>query len=191
MSLVEVMVALGIFMLLAGGALTAVVQSRKMAEDNVAQSIARTVAQGIIEQARSAPGLTMDTNATSLPLRFAKVGTAGANFAGIEQKTIPFAASATDFSSVGAPSIPSDLSSPGLGVLLDVESRKPTGQVIRPARYMPMEVSLMRVDNSSLHRYVAVALRYRWQPPTRNHPGVPPTWMMREIRTIIPYTSTP
>ena len=207
MTLVEVMVAFFLFTLLAAAALTAVIQSRKMAEDNVAQAIARTVAQGIIEQVRLNLGLvkaitlrepvvdpapSVPCSPLSIPMRFTKLSDDGTDFAAITQRNIPMHvdtdANANDWFDVGAldPAVPSSV----LGVLLDVEYRDAANAVIRPARYMKMQVNLKRLANDPVQNYVAVVLSYRWQPPARNATSGTTTWVTREIRTIIPYTDT-
>lgn len=53
LTLVEVMVAVGVLTMLAGGMLAALIQSRKLTEGSIYQSSANTVMQGYIEQIKN------------------------------------------------------------------------------------------------------------------------------------------
>ena len=55
MTIVELMIAFALFTLMSLGSLTALIQTRKMSENNVAQETAAVIAQGIIEQVQLNP----------------------------------------------------------------------------------------------------------------------------------------
>jgi prepilin-type N-terminal cleavage/methylation domain-containing protein len=185
LTLVEVMMAMALFAILMAGALTAVLQTRRMAENNIGMAVARTVAQGIIEQARLEGGtLRKNPAPTHLPLRF--IGGDDKNFAAISQSQLEIG----KWTPVGAlnPLDPAKV----LGVLLDVEQRDASGNVIRPARYMPMEVNFRIIANEEVRRHLVVAIQYKWESPAnRVAAGSDPNWgRTREIQTAIAYAST-
>ncbi len=185
MTIVEVMISFVVFIMLAMGTLSAVLQSRKISEDNVAQATAAVVAQGIIEQVQLNPYADItDPTATNYPnLYFKFNGTDFNNLVNIQQDNVPW--NLATFSDIGAHTIPTDPTSPILGVLIDVQYMAADGvTIIRPARYMKMQVIATRTIDSA-NNNVEVVLTYRWQPPSRNNPGIAtPTWITRELRTI-------
>lgn len=189
MTLLEVMVSFIIFTMVAMGTLTAVVQSRKMSEDNVAQATATVIAQGILEQVQLAtwdtltdPTLTDTTqpNYLNLALRFA--GTSTSNLASIQQFQLPWETDATIFDPIGAYNTINDPTSGVKGILIDTEYLV-ASTVLRPPRFMKMQVNLARTIHTNEHN-IEVVLTYRWQPPSRNLGTGTPTWLTRQLRTI-------
>jgi type II secretory pathway pseudopilin PulG len=187
LTLIEVMIAVTMFAILMAGALVAVLQTRRMAENNIGMAVARTVAQGIIEQARLESPVIREPGASSLPIRF--IGTDSMNFAAISQRQLPIETDPDVWTRVGALKNPADPSSEILGVLLDVQQKDALGNVIRPAKYMEMEVNFRVTANESVRRYAAVELRYRWKSPVRRTDGSDHGWITREVRTAIPFAT--
>lgn len=179
MSLVELMVAFSMFTIMALGALTALIQTRKMSENNVAQATAAVIAQGIIEQIHLSGYANVAADAT-LPLNFAGPRPAGI-LSEIQSFNLPWASDSTTFTDIGTRADSSNPSSPILGVLLDLDYRS-GGNVIRPRRYMPMQVNLQR-DVHIADDNIAIILTYRWQPPSGNGAANTP-YVTRELRTI-------
>ncbi len=178
MTLVEVLVAFTLFMIMAMGILAAMVQTRKISENNAAQAIAVSIAQGIIEQVQLI-GYTNLTNDANLPLKF--TGQTGANLAGLQQFSLPWAADATTFTDIGALTDPTNPASAILGVMLDFDYRN-GATVVRPARYMKMRVNLQRTLHT-VDDNVEIILTYSWQLPTGNGSATG-RYLTREIRTI-------
>jgi hypothetical protein len=181
-TLVETLVALGLFSLMALGSLSALIQTRKMSEDNVAQATAAVIAQGIIEQVQLNPyeAVSDTTSSPNLELKFTGANTN--NLASIQQYDLPWAPNATTFTEIGARVNPADTSSPILGVLLDLDYKVGT-TVIRPGRYMKMRVNIRRTANPN-NDNVEIILTYSWQPPSRNNGVGTQTYLTRELRTI-------
>lgn len=182
LSLVELMISFSLFTIMALGSLTALLQTRKMSEDNVAQATAAVIAQGIIEQVQLNPYTAIVDTAGSPNLALKFTGANSNNLASIQQYALPWATDSTTFTEVGAQADPTDPTSPVLGVLLDL-AYMDGSTVIRPARYMKMRVNVMRTVNSGNHN-VEVVMTYQWQPPSRNYGSMGPTYLTREIRTI-------
>lgn len=181
LSLVEVMAATVLFTMMSLGTLAALLQTRKMSEDNVAQATAAVIAQGIIEQVQLNPYAALEDTASSPNLELKFTGTNSNNLASIQQYLLPWAADATTFTEIGARSDPSDPTSPILGVLIDLEY-KDGNRVIRPSKYMKMQVNVRRFVNSGDDN-VQIVMLYSWQPPSRNSGGNV-TYLTRELRTI-------
>lgn len=182
LSLVEVMVAFGLFSIMALGSLSALLQTRKMSEDNVAQATAAVIAQGIIEQVQlnSYAAISDTTTSPNLELKF--TGSNTNNLASIQQYDLPWATDTTTFTAIGARVDPEDISSAILGVLLDLDY-KDGAKVIRPGRYMKMRVNIRRTVHSSDDN-VEIVLTYQWQPPSRNNMAGDNVYLTRELRTI-------
>lgn len=183
MTLVELMIAFTLFSIMSLGAITALLQTRKMSEDNVAQATAGVIAQGIIEQVQLNPyGDIRDVAGTpNLELKF--TGASTNNLASIQQYNLPWAPDTTTFTEIGARVDPSDPTSAIVGVLIDFEYKSEDGlSVIRPARYMKMRVNVVRNvhDNDD---NVEIILTYAWQPPSRVRTGGD-FYVTREIRAI-------
>jgi prepilin-type N-terminal cleavage/methylation domain-containing protein len=187
LTLVEVMIAVLIFGIMFAGVLSAITQTHRFAERNMAMAVARSVAQGIIEQARLEAAEIRRPTATTLPLRF--IGNDVNNFAAISQRNIPIEAVPGVWTAVGALEDPTDPASAVLGVLLDAEQRDASNNIIRPAKYMDMEVNFRITANEDVRRYLTVELRYRWIPPVNQLSGSA-NWIEREVRTAIAYSST-
>ena len=188
MTILEVMMASVFFIMLSVGAASALIQARKMSEDNVSQETATIIAQGILEQVHLNPYDNIANKSTTntayndyLSLKFTSDNTAN-NLASIQQFDLRWRTDATIFDPVGEFNIPGNNTSGVRGVLIDVEYRN-GATVIRPARYMQMQVNLTRTINEILDN-VEVVLTYSWQPPSRNKPGQPAVYATREIRTI-------
>jgi len=84
MSLIEVMIAMVVFMVLAMGLTSAVVQSQRMSHNNVLQNTAYTVAQGYLEQIRSllpaeVEAALDDPDGVALPTQGVSALTVGSN----------------------------------------------------------------------------------------------------------------
>src|SRR6478736_2037096 len=84
-TLVEIMIAFGVFSIMALGSITALLQTPRMSEDNVAQATAAVIAQGIIEQVQlNGYSAVADTAGTpNLELKFTGANTN--NLASIQQ----------------------------------------------------------------------------------------------------------
>lgn len=182
LSLVEVMAAMILFTMMSLGTLAALLQTRKMSEDNVAQATAAVIAQGIIEQVQLNPYTAIEDTAGSPNLELKFTGANTNNLASIQQYLLPWAPDATTFTEIGARVDPSDPTSAVLGVLLDLDYKAADGTVIRPGRYMKMRVNVRRVVNSGDHN-VEILMTYSWRPPSRNT-GNNVTYLTRELRTI-------
>lgn len=178
MSLLEVAIASFLFTLMAVSTLTAMMTARKMAENNVAQATAAIIAQGIMEQVQLV-GYTPLTSNTTLPITF--TGPSTSNAAVAQSFDLPWAADATTFTDIGSHSDPTDLTTPIVGVLIDV-AYKNGSTVIRPARYMKMKVNLRRTVHTADDN-VEIILTYSWQPPS-GYGANASRYITREIRTI-------
>jgi type II secretory pathway pseudopilin PulG len=182
MTLTEVMIAFGIFSIMSLGSITALLQTRKMSEDNVAQATASVIAQGIIEQVQLNGYDTISDTVGSPNLELKFTGADTHNLASIQQYNLPWAADATTFTEIGARVDPADTSSAILGVLLDLDY-KVGSTVVRPARYMKMRVNMRRTVHSGDDN-VEIILTYQWQPPSRNTRPGNNVYLTRELRTI-------
>jgi len=163
--------------------LSALIQTRKMSENNVAQETAAVIAQGIIEQVQLNPYDDIKDNTSglhpNLALKF--TGSNANNLASIQQYDLPWALDSTTFTDIGARSDPTDPASPIVGVLIDLDYKVGT-QVIRPRRYMKMQVNITRNVHVADDN-IEVILTYSWQPPTGNG-AANARYLSREIRTI-------
>jgi type II secretory pathway pseudopilin PulG len=182
LSLVEVMVAFTLFSIMALGCLTALLQTRKMSEDNVAQATAAVIAQGIIEQVHLNPYSAISDTTTSPNLELKFTGANTNNLASIQQYDLPWHTDTTTFTEIGARVDPEDVSSAILGVLLDLDYRV-DGNVVRPGRYMKMRVNIRRTVHSGDDN-VEIIVTYQWQPPSRNTMTTDNIYLTRELRTI-------
>ena len=187
MTLLEVMVSFTIFTMIAMGTLAAVIQTRRMSEDNVAQSTATVVAEGILEQVQlptwsslTDPTLTDLTKPNYLNLALLFSSSSNNNLASINNISLPWNSATPQ--PVGAFVIPTDTTSTYLGVLMDVPYMN-GATVIRPARYMKMQVTINRVVQTN-NDFIQVVLTYSWQPPSRNLGSGTPVWLTRELRTV-------
>ena len=176
------MIAFGVFSLMALGSITALLQTRRMSEDNVAQATAAVIAQGIIEQVQlnGYEAIADTVSSPNLELKFTGANTN--NLASIQQYDLPWAPDDTTLTPIGARVVPGDLTSAVLGVLLDLDYKVGT-TVVRPARYMKMRVNIRRSVHSGDDN-VEIVLTYQWQPPSRNALATDNVYLTREIRTI-------
>lgn len=177
MTLVEVMMAFSLFAIMALGALVALVQTRKMSENNVAQATAAVIAQGIIEQLQL-DSYTDVATGPSLPLKF--INTDSTNLAIVQNFNLAWATDTTTFTDIGAVDT-TDPSLPVLGVLLDLDYMNGTN-VVRRKAYMKMRVNLRRNVHTTDDN-VELILTYSWQPPSGNGAS-DARYLTREIRTI-------
>jgi len=120
-TLVEIMIAFGVFSIMALGSITALLQTRRMSEDNVAQATAAVIAQGIIEQVQLNGYSAIADTATTPNLELKFTGANTNNLASIQQYDLPWAADAATFTAIGARVDPEDPASAILGVLLDLD----------------------------------------------------------------------
>jgi type II secretory pathway pseudopilin PulG len=196
MTLVEVMIAMLVFSLMSGSALLAIIQTRKMAEDNAAQATARTLAQGIIEQMHASaydplaatptpppPGVPTPTP-TQITVNLVGLYDTSGKFAPapVAFKLDWKPPTDTNFQDIG---VPLPFAPANLAILLDSEYRDASNNLLRPARYMRMQVRLTHDPTLLSHDCVGVVLQYRWAPPSRNTLLSPTIWVTREIRTVI------
>ena len=168
------MVAMSVFTIMALGTLAAMIQSRKMSDNNVAQAEAVVIAQGIIEQVQLA-GYTNVASDPAIPLKFAAISST--NVSTMQTLALAWAPDAVTFSNIGAV----DAANNVLGVVLDLNYMN-GASVIRPARYMKMKVNLQRIP-SAVNDNIEILLTYSWQPPTANGQANA-RYITREFRTI-------
>ena len=217
-TLVEMMVGMVLFALVASGIATSLIQLRKQSENAMCQIMAQSVAEGLLEQIRRAgfstlsdfspadvvkpddcpssgteiAGLTPPPSPVplvtyrSVELKFIAVGTG--NFAEVQTSNLYWANGPDAFVNVGARVDASDLTSSVLGVVLDMDYRNASGQIVRPRRYMPMRVNITRTLNADSNA-VHITLRYQWQQPDRRA-GALVYFPVRELRTVVPKVST-
>lgn len=216
-TLVEMMIGMMLFALVAMGVGTSLLQQRKQSERAMSQVIAQSIAEGILEQIRRAGFVSLSnfdafdttrpedcpvsgtetavnpsTSATyntyrSVELKF--LGIRSDNYASVQTFTLYWAADNTLYAEVGERSDPEDLTSPILGVVLDMDY-KSGGTVLRPRRYMRMLINITRTMNAN-KTAVEIALRYRWAIPERlSSTGQPIYYTEREIRTIVSKIAT-
>jgi hypothetical protein len=178
MSLLEVAIGSFLFTMMAVSILTALLQSRKMAENNVAQITAAAIAQSIMEQVQLLNYSTLTTN-TIISLSF--IGPDSSNQTVVQNFDLSWAPDSTTFTPIGSRADPTDPLSPIIGVLIDL-AYKNGATVIRPARYMRMNVNLQR-NIHTVDDNVEVILTYSWQPPSGNG-ATSSRYITREIRTI-------
>jgi hypothetical protein len=176
------MAAFTLFSLMALASVSALIQTRKMSEDNVAQATAAVIAQGIIEQVQLNPYASISDTVGSPNLELKFTGSNINNLASIQQYNLPWATDSTTFTEIGARVDPEDPSSAILGVLLDLDYKAGT-TVIRPGRYMKMRVNMQRTVHAGDDN-VEIVLTYQWQPPSRNHGTSGGVYLTRELRTI-------
>lgn len=184
--MVEVMIALLIFLLVAIGIATSLVQLRKQGENTICQVLAQTIAEGLLEQVRRTPFTTLSdvTLNPPVPILFINADTT-TNYAVVEPFSLAWASDDTTFTDIGARTIPGDLTSAIKGVLLDVDYKNSSGTIIRPRRYMKMRANLRHTVNTN-QDVVQVVLRFQWAvPDRRTSSGGTLYYETREIRTVI------
>ena len=189
-TLVEVMIAMGIFMMLSSAIATTLIQLRRQGENSVSLALADATAEGLLEQVRRTNyGALSDlsgTSNTSVDLLFIDVN--ASNRATVQPYPFTWSPDDTTFHAIGAmvdPTVTPDSAIQFRGVLLDVDYKDTLGNTIRPRRYMPMKINLTRTVNANLDA-VQVCLRYQWAVPDRvSATGGIVYYPPREIRTII------
>lgn len=172
MTLLEIMVSMFLFAIMATAMLAAFLHTRKLAVSNLSQSFAQTTAQSIIEQIiRVPPSVLADTNQTAVEIRLPAL--TATNLTTMPAYSIPWAATATDFTEIGTA---------GKGLLTDA-AYIASSNTIRPEDYMHMRVNLQRTVEATENR-VRIALRYEWELPDRRRADGTPLYLSGEIRTM-------
>jgi len=211
------MVAMVILGFLSVGIALSMTQQRKDSENAMCQTLAQATAEGILDQVRRA-GFTRlsDFTAVTLPptndypynsssgetatnasgtystyqsLPVAFIGVTTDNYGDIQDFNLYWAKNATSLCSIGARSDKNDPTSPILGVVVDVDYKDSGGNVIRPRRYLKMQVAITRVLNANQDA-LEVTLYYRWAKPDVPGSGTPTYYATRSLRTIISKIST-
>ncbi len=170
-SLVEVMIAFGLFTLVAGGVLACFIHSEKNARSNLARAYAEMTAQSLIEQIVRLPTSTL-MNTTETEVEIILTTLTSTNRTTMDPFLIPWSTDSTTFTQLGGSG----------GILLDAAYIE-SSNIIRPERYMRMRVNLERTINSGDGR-VAVTLRYQWEIPDRRSSTGTGIYLSDEIRTV-------
>jgi len=162
------MVSLGILGIVAGGILSALLYSQRIAASNLDQSYAAITAQSIIEQIVRQP-----------VERLRQEGLAGIdifmpfvepdNSTSLRRTLIPFSDDPTVFTDIGPEG------NAALGILVDA-AYQANGNIIRPERYMPFRVNLSRQVEATESR-VSFVLRYQWAVPDRKGADQTPIYL--------------
>ncbi len=165
-TLIESVVSLGVFTIVCLGVLAVVIQIRRLAENNVYQNTALTMAQGYIEQLRSLPFGEL--------VNVSVAGTANLNL----------------LSANGAGVLLTDASG---GTLNDNEwtrevvtlDRDPTGRDTQPMVFrFRVDLADLRSLTSSGANGVEVTLTYEYTPPDGRNRPVRRT--LRTVRSVVP-----
>ena len=158
-SLIEIIVAMFILAMMAFGTGAALLQSRKLAESNLAQAFAEVTAQSIIEQLVAQPyAVLADTARPNVVIKLP--GLNSSNRTTMDNFNLPWAASDSAFTAIGAPD-------PAKGILVDAAYIR-SSNTIRAERFMPMRINLRReISASSTERRLLLTLRYEWAVPDR------------------------
>jgi type II secretory pathway pseudopilin PulG len=184
-TLVEVMIALLIFLLVAIGIASSLIQLRKQGENTICQVLAQTVAEGLLEQIRRTSFTNLSDVTTNPPVPLLFINANSGNYASVEPFSMPCGSDATTFTDIGARTIPGDLTSAIQGVLLDVDYKNSAGTLIRPRRFMKMRANLTHSVNTNKD-VVQVTLKFQWAvPDRRTAAGGLIYYETREIRTVI------
>jgi len=166
---------MGILSIVAGGVMSSVLYSQKLAESNLAQSYASLTAQSVIEQIVRLPADTLtDAGATSVTVLIPFV--TSSNKTSMSRIPIPWSTEEDEFTDVGP------IDDPTEGILVDA-AYIPSGQIIRPERYMRFRVNLQRTVETSEHR-VTIVLRYQWAAPEQRGSGGTPVFLSGILTTV-------
>jgi type II secretory pathway pseudopilin PulG len=172
MTLVEVMVSIAIFAVMASSLLAGFLFSLRLSENNLAQAYANSTAQSVVEQIVCvSPALLTSSTEAGVEIKVPVLN--DSNYTTMPAFTLPWATDDTTYTTV--------LTSPQ-GVLADA-AYVAASQTIRPERYLPIEFNLQRTIQSDLTS-VHILLRYRWQIPDRRNADGTPIWLSGELRTI-------
>lgn len=172
MTLVEIMVAVGLFALVAGGVISCLIQTLKFSESNLAQSYAQSIAQSIMEQVISnPPSLLCSGTETQVEITLPALNSS--NYTTMPGLMLPWSTTATSFTDVGPTT---------QGVLSDA-AYIASAHIIRPERYLRMRVNLQRTVETNDNR-VRIVLRYQWAIPDRTGAAGAPIYLSGEIRTV-------
>lgn len=182
-SLVEVMVAFGLFAILATGIAATLITTRKAAESDIYQAEAQTVAQTIMEQVMLIPYNTLSIATSPPPVELRFMAATSTGNTEVQTFALAWAANDTTYTPVGE--VQGGVTQ---GILLDVDYIN-SGQKLRQKRYMDFRVNLRKdVDNSS--GKVAVILNYRWAVPDRRNSSGGRVYITKQIRTVRSETSS-
>lgn len=215
MNLVELMVGMVIFAFLSIGITTSLLQQRKYSENAMSTVIAQSMAEGILEQIRRTGFATLSdfsqyqatapddcpvagtetatnpalyTTYRSVEIKF--IGVGANNYATVQDFNLYWMANADTYQEVGERTDPDDLTSPIIGVVLDVDYKNSSNNLVRQRRYMKMRVNITRSMNTQKSA-VMITLRYQWAiPERRTAAGLPIYFPVREIHTVISKIST-
>lgn len=166
---------MGILVIAAGGVLSSMLYSQKLAQSNLSQSYAELTAQSIIEQVVRLPAdILGDNSAPGVPVLIPFVTTG--NNTVLERVTIPWATDEDDFVDFGS------ATNPSRGILVDA-AYIPDGHVIRPERYMRMRVNLSRINEPAEHR-ITIVLRFQWEVPDRKNADGTPVFLGSQLTTV-------
>ena len=172
LTLLEVMASMAIFAFSAGGIIAGLMHARRISEDNLAQTVAQAVGQGIIEQVVSVhPSRLSDTGETTVQIKLPEL--TDTNYTSMPFYTIPWATSDTAYTQIGTQNV---------GMLIDAAYISERNE-IRPERYLRMEINLQREVRAADNR-IHLVLRYRWAVPSKTLVSGAPVYRNGEIRTI-------
>lgn len=172
MTLVEVMVSFAIFAFAATAVVAGLIQTQKLSMSNLSQSYAQSTAQAVIEEViRVPPSQLSDPDLTEITIKLATL--TSSNYTSIDDFTIPWSTSATEFTEIGTTSA---------GILTDA-AYIADSHTIRPERFMRMQINLQREIEAANNR-VRITLRYRWAVPDRSNSDGSPIFLSGETRTI-------
>lgn len=184
-TLTEVMIAMLVFMLVAIGITSSLIQLRKQGENAICQVLAQTTAEGLLEQVRRTNYTNLSDVTTHPPVELLFINSNSSNRASVEPFSLAWALNDTDYTDIGARSDPSDPASAKLGILLDVDYNDASGGLIRAKRFMKMKINLTHALNANQDA-VQVCLRFQWAvPDRRTASGGSLYYASREIRTVI------
>ena len=171
-SLVEVVIAFGIFTVLAGGVVGSFIQARKYSESNLSQAYAHSMAQAILEELIRVPANVLsDTTVSAVTIKLARL--TDQNYTAMDDFTLTWATDDTTFQEIGTTDA---------GILTDA-AYIANSNTIRPERFMRMRLNLQRVSESNQNR-VRIILRYQWEVPDRRAPDGGPLFLSGGLRTV-------
>jgi hypothetical protein len=172
MTIIEVVIAITMFAIMAGGIAGTLIQMRKMGESNIRQATAQVIAQGIIEQLQFVPYDTLSMG-PSVSIKF--VGVTSSNLSSIQDFTLTWAPDADTYTAIGE--VTGGVTK---GIVLDADYQS-GGVTLRPKRYMRMNVNLRRFITAGTGN-MSVILTYQWELTDRAGSG--PVFITKEIRLV-------
>lgn len=184
-TLVEVMVAMLVFVMVAIGITTSLIQLRRQGENNISQVLAQAIAEGLLEQVRRTSYSDLSDVDTNPPVQLLFIDANIANNATVQPFSLAWATDDTTYTEIGVRTDPTDLTSPILGMLMDVDYKDASGNLIRARRYMKMKVNLRHSLNANKDA-VEVRLKYQWAVPERRNADWSYVYFpSREIRSVV------